>query len=146
LTPIISSTVSRLPEIGILRPQIKVAAQNFACRRYGRRAKRGRSCMRACSLLIPRLRMLHQQRKEIAGRIEAVLGELSAEGESGEHRDVTLLLCLPGAGRVVAATMLAEASASCRPRLSCVTELFRSGADHTQKWQALCSRDAAELQ
>jgi transposase len=61
-------------------------------------------------LLIPRLRMLHQQRKDIAGRIEGVLGELSAEGESGEHRDVTLLLSLPGAGRVVAATMLAEAS------------------------------------
>jgi transposase len=61
-------------------------------------------------LLIPRLRMLHQQRKDIAGRIEGVLNELSAEGESGEHRDVTLLLSLPGAGRVVAATMLAEAS------------------------------------
>lgn len=61
-------------------------------------------------LLIPRLRMLHQQRKDIAVRIEGVLGELSAEGESGEHRDVTLLLSLPGAGRVVAATMLAEAS------------------------------------
>jgi hypothetical protein len=61
-------------------------------------------------LLIPRLRMLHQQRKDIASRIEGVLGELSAEGESGEHRDVTLLLSLPGAGTVVAATMLAEAS------------------------------------
>lgn len=61
-------------------------------------------------LLIPRLRMLHQQRKDIAGRIEAVIGELSAEGEPGEHRDVTLLLSLPGAGLVVAATMLAEAS------------------------------------
>lgn len=61
-------------------------------------------------LLIPRLRMLHQQRKDIAGRIEGVLEQLSAEGESGEHRDVTLLLSLPGAGRVVAATMLAEAS------------------------------------
>ena len=61
-------------------------------------------------LLIPRLRMLYQQRKDIAGRIEGVLGELSVEGESGEHRDVTLLLSLPGVGRVVAATMLAEAS------------------------------------
>lgn len=60
-------------------------------------------------LLIPRLRLLHQQRKDIAARIEAVLDKLS-EGEQGEHRDVTLLLSLPGAGRVVAATMLAEAS------------------------------------
>jgi transposase len=61
-------------------------------------------------LLIPRIRLLHQQRKDIAARIAAVLGEMSAEGEPGEHRDVTLLLSLPGAGRVVAATMLAEAS------------------------------------
>lgn len=61
-------------------------------------------------LLVPRLRMLHQQRKDIAGRIEAVLDEMSAENESGKHRDVTLLLSLPGAGRVVAATMLGEAA------------------------------------
>ena len=61
-------------------------------------------------LLIPRLRLLQQQRKDIATRIEAVLREMSNEGEPGEHRDVTLLLSLPGAGRVVAATMLAEAS------------------------------------
>jgi hypothetical protein len=37
-------------------------------------------------LLIPRLRMLHQQRKDIAGRIEGVLGQLRTEGErSREH-------------------------------------------------------------
>ena len=61
-------------------------------------------------LLIPRLRLLHQQRKDIASRIDTVLSEMSSEGEAAEHRDVTLLLSLPGAGRVVAATMLAEAS------------------------------------
>ena len=61
-------------------------------------------------LLIPRLRLLHQQRKDIASRIYTVLSEMSSEGEAAEHRDVTLLLSLPGAGRVVAATMLAEAS------------------------------------
>ena len=60
-------------------------------------------------LLIPRLRLLHQQRKGIAGRIEAVITELGADGESGEHRDVTLLISLPGAGRVVVAMMLVEA-------------------------------------
>ena len=32
------------------------------------------------------------------------------EAEAGEHRDVTILRSLPGVGRVVAATMLAEAS------------------------------------
>jgi transposase len=61
-------------------------------------------------LLIPILRLLHKQRKEIANRIEGVLEEMAKPGQSGEHRDVTLLLSMPGAGRVVAATMLAEAS------------------------------------
>jgi len=37
--------------------------------------------------LIPRLRMLHQQGKDVAARIEVVLGQLSVEDESGEHRD-----------------------------------------------------------
>lgn len=32
------------------------------------------------------------------------------DGHSDKHRDVTLLLSLPGVGRVIAATMLAEAS------------------------------------
>ena len=35
---------------------------------------------------------------------------MSAAGQSGEHRDVTILRSLPGVGRVISATMLAEAS------------------------------------
>lgn len=62
-------------------------------------------------LLLPRLRLVHQQRTTVAERIQAVLDDLAAtDGESPQHRDVTLLLSLPGIGRVVAATMLAEAS------------------------------------
>lgn len=62
-------------------------------------------------LLLPRLRLVHQQRLDVARRIQAVLDELAApDGDSGQHRDVTLLLSLPGIGRVVAATMLAEAA------------------------------------
>jgi len=65
-------------------------------------------------LLIPHLRLLAQQRAALAGRIEAVLEELAGEptsdGEKPQHRDVTILRSLPGAGRVVAATMLAEAA------------------------------------
>lgn len=60
--------------------------------------------------LVPQMQLLHKQRKDLAARIDSVLTELSTETEPGEHRDVTLLLSLPGAGRVVAATMLAEAS------------------------------------
>lgn len=65
-------------------------------------------------LLLPRLRLLRQQRAEIARRIEALLGELAAacgsDGEIPEHRDAEVLLSLPGVGRQVAATMLSEAS------------------------------------
>lgn len=62
-------------------------------------------------LLLPRLRLLHRQRTDLARRIGAVLEELTtpAEGQS-EHRDAAILLSLPGLGRKVAATMLSEAS------------------------------------
>lgn len=65
-------------------------------------------------LLVPHLRLLAEQRAELGKRISAVLEELAgeevAEGEKPQHRDVTILRSLPGAGRVVAATMLAEAA------------------------------------
>lgn len=58
-------------------------------------------------LLLPRLRLVRQQRGEVSQRMQEVLDELSA---GGEHRDVPLLQSLPGVGRVVTSTMLAEAS------------------------------------
>lgn len=61
------------------------------------------------ALLLPRLRLLHAQRTQVATRMEALLEELGAEEIPGEHRDATILRSLPGVGRVVAATMLAEA-------------------------------------
>ena len=61
-------------------------------------------------LLLPVLQLLHQQRKQIISRMEAVLAQMAEQEQAAEHRDVTVLLSLPGAGRVVAATMLAEAS------------------------------------
>jgi transposase len=64
----------------------------------------------ACLLLIARLRLLAQQRKEVEQRIEQQLTGWGADPERTEHRDVQLLLSLPGIGRVVTATMLAEAS------------------------------------
>lgn len=62
-------------------------------------------------MLLPRLRLLHRQRTDLARRISALLEELAApaEGQS-EHRDAAILLSLPGLGRKVAATMLSEAS------------------------------------
>ena len=62
------------------------------------------------ALLLPRLRLLQEQRAAVARRIEALLDELGQEAIPGEHRDVTILRSLPGVGRVVAATVLAEAA------------------------------------
>jgi transposase len=66
------------------------------------------------SLLLPQIRVLADQRKRCAAHLEALLQELetqpAADGESREHRDVTFLRSLPGVGRKVLATMLAEAS------------------------------------
>jgi transposase len=61
-------------------------------------------------LQLPRLRLLEQQRNQVAARIQTILDEMSQPGQTGEHRDVAIILSLPGVGRIVTATMLAEAS------------------------------------
>jgi transposase len=63
------------------------------------------------AVLVPQLRLVHDQRHRTVGRrIDAVLAELAKEDVAGEHRDVTVLRSLPGVGRLVAATVLAEAA------------------------------------
>ena len=66
------------------------------------------------ALLLPRLRLVHTQRQRCGQRIEALLDQFAAAPgaaeEQREHRDVEILRSLPGVGRVVAATVLAEAS------------------------------------
>jgi transposase len=65
-------------------------------------------------LLLPHLRLLHAQRLELGRKMDSVLQQMSSaedcEADQCQHRDVELILSLPGVGRVVAATMLAEAS------------------------------------
>lgn len=61
-------------------------------------------------LQLPLMRLLRKQKQDLAGRIQGVLEEMGPEGQAGEHRDVTIILSMPGVGRSVAATMLAEAS------------------------------------
>lgn len=63
--------------------------------------------------LVPQLRLLHGQRTTAERRIDQLLIALAAassEDEPGEHRDVEILQSLPGVGRMVAATMLTEAT------------------------------------
>jgi transposase len=72
------------------------------------------------ALLLPRLRLVHTQRQRCGLRLEALLDELQAtqddDDEQREHRDVEILRSLPGVGRVVAATVLAEASGALAER------------------------------
>ena len=64
-------------------------------------------------LLLPRLQLVHAQRAQCDRRLERVLQQLAtptaADGRQ-EHRDVTVLRSYPGLGRLITATMLAEAA------------------------------------
>lgn len=66
------------------------------------------------ALLLPRLRLVHEQRGRIEQHIETLLAavgtEEGIEGPRPEHRDVEILRSLPGIGRLVAATLLGEAA------------------------------------
>lgn len=65
------------------------------------------------ALLLPRIRLVHEQRKACLKRIATMLDGLpheTTEGAKREHRDIDILLSLPGLGSRIAATMLAEAS------------------------------------
>jgi transposase len=64
--------------------------------------------------LVPQLRLVHEQRVQTERDMDRLLAQLAAgspEDEPQEHRDVEILLSLPGVGRMVAATMLTEAVA-----------------------------------
>lgn len=63
------------------------------------------------SLLAEQLKLVDRQRKLCGQRLQALLDELtdSEVGEKREHRDVAILCSMPGAGKRVAATVLAEA-------------------------------------
>jgi hypothetical protein len=61
-------------------------------------------------MLLPHLRLLYQQRLAVTSRIERVPDELSITQESQPPSGVQALLSLPGAGRIVTATVLGAAS------------------------------------
>jgi transposase len=67
-------------------------------------------------LLLPRLRLVREQRLDVTSRIEKLLEELAVAGsnsndvDTGRPTDVEILRSLPGVGRVVTATLIAEAS------------------------------------
>lgn len=62
------------------------------------------------AVLLPRLHLLHEQRRDSEKRLRRALEDLAATpGQEREHHDVTILLSWPGVGVRIAATMLAEA-------------------------------------
>jgi transposase len=78
------------------------------------------SAAEICLLLITRLKVLYTQKAELVKRIETLLDQLASSTPAGsderEYADATVLRSLPGVGRVVAATMLAEASQALEER------------------------------
>src|SRR5574337_171853 len=73
------------------------------------------AAQRHIALLLEQVRLLHRQRQDCEQRLATLLtrAELttvaSAPGPRREHSDLEILLSLPGAGNLVAATLLAEA-------------------------------------
>jgi transposase len=107
------------------------------------------ACGKHVVLLIPRLRLVHEQKIEVEREIENLLEQLSASEEGkAEHRDARLLQSLPGLGKLVCATMLAEASEPLRNRdysslrtlcgVAPVTR--RSGKQYAVSMRTSCSR------
>jgi len=77
-------------------------------------------------MLLPRVRLLNTQIKAVHARIDALCEQLagpqqiepgeSVPGQSTEQRDVAILQSVPGIGRIVLATLLAEAPEPLRRR------------------------------
>jgi transposase len=73
-------------------------------------------------LVAERIRLVRRQLVECGEKLDEICGRLGAaetaevEGRKNEPRDVEILLSLPGVGRIVAASLLAEASRPLRDR------------------------------
>jgi transposase len=107
------------------------------------------ACKRHVALLIPRLRLVHEQKSDVEREIESLLERLSAPDEGkAEHRDARLLQSLPGLGKLVCATMLAEASeplenrdySSLRTLCGVAPVTRRSGKQYAVSMRTSCSR------
>ncbi len=106
------------------------------------------ACRKHVELLVPRLRLAHEQKTAIEHDIDSLL-ELLATADEGkaEHRDARLLQSLPGLGKLVCATMLAEASeplekrdySSLRTLCGAAPVTKRSGKQYAVSMRASCS-------
>lgn len=107
------------------------------------------ACRRHVALLLPRLRLVHEQKLEVEREIDNLLEKLSVHEEGkAEHRDARLLQSLPGLGKLVCATMLAEASeplekrdySNLRTLCGVAPVTRRSGKQYAVSMRTSCSR------
>jgi transposase len=100
------------------------------------------------TLLVARLRLVNAQHRDGERRLDQLCEQLSEadEGQKGEQRDVGILRSLPGVGRIVLATLLAEAAEPLRNRdyhalrtLSGIAPVTRrSGKSHAVHMRYAC--------
>jgi transposase len=87
--------------------------------------------------LVPQLILVHQQRTTTERQIDQLLETLAAAeataGDPHEHRDVEILQSLPGVGRMVTATMLAEASGPVADRDYATLRAYTGAAPITKR-------------
>lgn len=74
------------------------------------------AAVEAIALVLPRLRLVHSQRRACGRRIDAVLKALATAEVPGQHPDAAILGSLPGVGRVVLARVLTEGAEAIRLR------------------------------
>jgi len=106
-------------------------------------------------VLAKRIRLLNEQLRTAQRQLDRLTGELDdSRGQNGEQRDVEILTSLPGIGRIVLATLLAEATRPLADRnyqalraLAGVAPITqRSGKKHSVVMRKACHprvRDAA---
>ena len=103
-------------------------------------------------LTLPRLELVYSQRRACGRQLEDLLQQLRDRprdpDERGEHRDIAILESLPGVGRKVAVTMLAEAArplatrdyARLRAHLGTAPVTIASGKRRAVSMRRACNR------
>lgn len=99
-------------------------------------------------LLLPRLSVVHEQRKRCLKRLEALLDEFSDEHDGDGPSDVEILRSIPGIGTIVLGTLLAEAAPLLRERDGATLRSYGGPAPITRRsgksWVVLMRRGCNE--
>lgn len=87
--------------------------------------------------VVPQLQLIAEQRLDAERRIDRLLDRLATsertDSEPHEHRDVEILRSLPGVGRMVTATMLAEAAGPLADRDYAMLRAYAGAAPVTKR-------------